>query len=122
MAAELVGGALLSASLEFLLERLGSPAVLAYLRGKSRHCDSDELLAKLRTQLNLVGAVLDDAEQKQAKSRSIEKWLEELHDAFYDVEDLLYETETDALQLKVEAGSTTGSSSKVRESKKTKVS
>ncbi|GMN38956.1 hypothetical protein TIFTF001_008182 [Ficus carica] len=114
------GGALLSATLEFLLERLGSPAVLAYLWGKSKHCDSDELLAKLRSQLNLVGAVLDDAEQKQAKSRSIEKWLEELHDAFYDVEDLLYEIETDALQLKVEAGSTTGSSSKVRESKKQK--
>lgn len=114
MAAELAGGALLSASLNFLFERLGSPEVLDYMRGKSKRCDFEEILGKLKLVLNSVTAVLDDAEQKQIHNRGVEKWLEELQNAFYDADDLLDEIETDALQLKVEAESKSGTGEKGR--------
>lgn len=120
MAAELVGGALLSASLQYLFERIGSPEVLAYLRGKSKRSDFDELLRKFKTALKSVTAVLDDAEQKQMRNKSVEIWIEELQDAFYDADDLLDEIETDALQLKEEAEST-ATSRKVFKSKKEKI-
>ena len=58
MAAELVGGALISSSLQFLFERFGSGEVLAYLRGKSKGCDFDELVEKLKMVLNSVLAVM----------------------------------------------------------------
>ena len=61
MALESVGGALLSASLSFLFERIGSPQVLAYLQGKSKSCDFAELLGKLKLSLISVTALLDDA-------------------------------------------------------------
>ncbi|GMN60977.1 hypothetical protein TIFTF001_030052 [Ficus carica] len=66
MAAGLVGGALLSASLQFLFERII---------------------------LNPVSAVLDDAERKQIKSRRVEAWLDELQEVVFDAEDLLDRSE-----------------------------
>lgn len=103
MAAALVGGAFLSASLQILFDRLSSPEVLAYLRGKFKHGNFDELLGKLKSTLLVVTAVLDDAEQKQMRNNpGVDKWLDDLEEAYYDADDLLDEIETDALQLKVE--------------------
>ncbi|GMN56152.1 hypothetical protein TIFTF001_025269 [Ficus carica] len=103
MAAALVDGAFLSASLQILFDRLSSPEVLAYLRGKFKHGNFDELLGKLKSTIHVVTAVLDDAEQKQMRNNpGVDKWLDDLEEAYYDADDLLDEIETDALQLKVE--------------------
>ncbi|PON34427.1 hypothetical protein PanWU01x14_344570 [Parasponia andersonii] len=116
MALEFMGGALLSASLQALFERLSSGEVLAYLQGKStRSCDFVELVGKPKLVLNSMTAVLDDAEQKQIRNKpGVEAWLDELQDAVYEADDILDEIEYDALQLKVEADQSRGSSSKVR--------
>ncbi|GMN71907.1 hypothetical protein TIFTF001_052742, partial [Ficus carica] len=114
MALELVGGALLSASLQFLFERIGSPEILSYLGKKSKKSDFDELLSKLKILFNSVSAVLDDAEHKQiSRNRAVEAWLDDLQDAVFDAEDLYDDIEYDVLQLKVEADSKP-SNSKVR--------
>ncbi|GMN60976.1 hypothetical protein TIFTF001_030059 [Ficus carica] len=120
MAAELVGGALLSASLQFLFERIGSGEVFDYLTGKSKRGDFEELLGKLKIVLNSVSAVLDVAEQKQIKSRRVETWLDELQEAVFDAEDLLDRIESHAFQLKLGSKSSTATS-KVRKSKKEKI-
>ncbi|XP_060669350.1 putative disease resistance RPP13-like protein 1 [Ziziphus jujuba] len=109
MAASLVGGALLSATLQVVFDRLASPEVVDYLRGKRLN---DELINNLKTVLSAVNAVLDDAEEKQITNPNVKQWLDELEDASLDADDLLDEIATDALQSKLEAGSGTSNTSK----------
>ncbi|GMN39032.1 hypothetical protein TIFTF001_008259 [Ficus carica] len=109
MATEMVGGALLSASLQVLFEKMASPEVLNYLSGK-KSSGLDVLLGKLKIKLSSVNAVLDDAEYKQIRNRGVKDWLDELQSAVFDAEDLLAEIEADGLQLKMEAESRTGQS------------
>ncbi|EXB84832.1 hypothetical protein L484_003866 [Morus notabilis] len=112
MAAELVGGALLSSSLQVLFEKMASPEVVDYLTGK-KSSGLSVLLRKLKIKLYSVNAVLDDAEYKQIRNRGVKDWLEELQETVFDAEDLLAEIEADALQQKMEAESRTGGLSKV---------
>ena len=105
MALELVGGAFLSSSLKFLLERIGSDEVSTYLRGRSKRCNVAELVGKLKIVLNSVLAVIEDAEQKQTGNKRVESWLDMLQEAVFDAEDLLDFIETDAQQLKEKAKS-----------------
>ena len=105
MAAELVGGALISASIQALIDKITSREVLDYLRAK-KHCDFDGLLRGLKIRLYALTAVLDDAEQKQIRNRGVQAWLDELQEAVYDAEDLLGEIEYDAYKL-AELGTTT---------------
>ncbi|XP_027102986.2 putative disease resistance RPP13-like protein 1 [Coffea arabica] len=99
MAAALVGGSLLSAFLQVLFDRMARPEFLNLFH--NREAD-DDLLKKLKTNLLTVGAVLDDAENKEIRNQSVKKWLEELHDTFYQAEDLLDKINTEALRIKVE--------------------
>ncbi|CDP14376.1 unnamed protein product [Coffea canephora] len=100
MAAALVGGSLLSAFLQVLFDRMARPEFLNLFRNRKA---DDDLLKKLKTSLLTVGAVLDDAENKEIRNQSVKKWLEELHDTFYQAEDLLDKINTEALRLKVES-------------------
>ena len=59
---------------------------------------------KLSTTLDLINAVLEDAEQKQVTNRSIKVWLQLLKDAVYVLEDILDE-------CSIESGRLRGSSS-----------
>ena len=95
MAAELVEGGLLSSSLQVLFDRIASPEVVNYLRGK-KDSDFDGILKKLKVMLYSVTAVLDDA-KKQIRNQGV-----------YDAEDLLADIEYDALLHKMEAESRTG--------------
>ncbi|GMN39057.1 hypothetical protein TIFTF001_008294 [Ficus carica] len=106
MAAELVGGGLLSASLQVLFEKMASPEVVNYLSGK-KSSGLDALLRNLKIKLSSVNAVLDDAEYKQIRNRGVKDWLDELQGAVFDAEDLLAEIEADDLQLNMEAESRT---------------
>ncbi|XP_025657420.1 putative disease resistance RPP13-like protein 1 [Arachis hypogaea] len=97
MAAELVGGAFLSSFLNVLFDRLSDPAIINMMKGKKV---DQKLLQKLETILNVVEAVLNDAEKKQISNPAVKRWLENLHDAVYDADDLLDEIATKAATRK----------------------
>ena len=93
MAAGVVGGALLSASLQVIFDKLASPQVLDFLRGTKL---DDKLLQRLQTTLYAANAVLDDADHKQLNYPMVKKWLDDLKDAVFLTEDLMDEVATKA--------------------------
>ncbi|XP_052113205.1 putative disease resistance RPP13-like protein 1 isoform X2 [Arachis duranensis] len=97
MAAELVGGAFLSSFLNVLFDRLSDPEIINMMRGKKV---DQKLLQRLKTILNVVEAVLNDAEKKQITDPAVKRWLEDLQDAVYDADDLLDEVATKATTQK----------------------
>ena len=96
MVLEVVGGAVASALFETLFEKMASPEVLAFFRKKK--LDQRQLSTLLLT----ADKVLDDAEDKQLTDPRVRKWLRDLKDATFDVEDLMAEICDDALQQKME--------------------
>ncbi|XP_031260950.1 putative disease resistance RPP13-like protein 1 [Pistacia vera] len=95
-------GALLSASLQVLFDRLASHQLLEFFR--SRECD-ETLLHRLETVLLSVLAVLSDAEEKQITNSIVKRWVNELKDAVYRAEDFLDEMFTNNLQRQMESES-----------------
>ena len=93
------GGALLSASLQALFDRMASRDVLTFLRGQKL---SDNLLRRLKVKFLGLKAVLKDAEAKQITDSDVKDWVDELKDAVYDAEDLLDDIATEALRCKME--------------------
>ncbi|XP_060670475.1 putative disease resistance RPP13-like protein 1 [Ziziphus jujuba] len=102
MALELVGEGLLSASLELLLDRMASQDVMDFIRGKKL---DQGLFNKLKIMLLSANRVLNGDEMKQLTDRDVRKWLNELKDAIYNAEDLVYEINTEALQYEIESQS-----------------
>ncbi|KAL6328703.1 hypothetical protein AAG906_003389 [Vitis piasezkii] len=98
------GGALLSASLQVLFDRMASRDVLAFLREQKL---SATLLRELKMKFLAVKEVLNDAEAKQITNSDVKDWVDELKDAVYDAEDLLDEITTEALRCKMEFDSQT---------------
>ncbi|XP_068473514.1 putative disease resistance RPP13-like protein 1 [Phaseolus vulgaris] len=96
MALAVVGGALLSAFLDVLFERLASPELVNLIRGKK----PDKLLQKVENQLIVVRVVLADAENRQITDSNVKKWLDVLRDVVYQVDDLLDEVSTKAATKK----------------------
>ncbi|PON34423.1 NB-ARC domain, LRR domain containing protein [Parasponia andersonii] len=109
MAAEMVFGAVVSSSVEYLVDKITSSDVVSYLRGK-KESGFDGLVENLETTFLCLGAVLADAEQKQIRNPGVAKWLDKLQAVVDDAEDLFDEIEYDALKLKVEAESGTSTS------------
>ncbi|KAF2323761.1 hypothetical protein GH714_036853 [Hevea brasiliensis] len=99
MAAALVGGSFLSAFLQVLFDRMASPEIVDFFRGRKL---DDGLLNKLNITLNSVEGVLDDAEEKQITKPAVKNWLNNLRDAAYEADDLLDEIAYGALQSKHE--------------------
>nr|XP_027192844.1 LOW QUALITY PROTEIN: putative disease resistance RPP13-like protein 1 [Cicer arietinum] len=99
MAATLVGGAFLSATVQTLVEKLASTEFRDYIKNTKLN---ESLLAELKTTLLALQAVLDDAEMKQITNTAVETWLDELKDAIFDAEDLLNQINYDALRCKME--------------------
>ncbi|KAJ1413509.1 P-loop containing nucleoside triphosphate hydrolase [Sesbania bispinosa] len=100
MAVELVCGALLSSTFQVAFERLASPEVLDYFRGRKLN---QTLLKRLNIKLLSINAVLDDAERKQIRNRHVKAWLDMVKDAVFEAEDLLDEIDTHVSQCKQEA-------------------
>ena len=100
----LVGEALLTASIQVLLEKMASPEVLSFFGGQKLNA---ALLNKLKITLLTVHAILNDAEVKQSENPAIKEWLHEIKDAAYDAEDLLEEIATEALRCTTESDSQT---------------
>ncbi|KAL2322261.1 hypothetical protein Fmac_026640 [Flemingia macrophylla] len=99
MAFAMVGEALLSASVEILLDRITSTEFRDYFANRKL---SVSLLDELKIKLLALNAVLNDAEEKQITDLAVKAWLDELKDAVLDAEDLLDEINTDSLKCKVE--------------------
>ncbi|QCE02998.1 adenylate cyclase [Vigna unguiculata] len=96
MALAVVGGALLSAFVDVLFEKLASPEVVNLIRGKK----PDKLLQKVKNQLIVVRVVLADAEKRQITDSTVKEWLDLLKDVIYEVDDLLDEVSTKAATQK----------------------
>ncbi|CAL5201674.1 unnamed protein product [Lathyrus oleraceus] len=99
MAATVVGGAFLSATIQIIAERLTSSEFRVFIRNAKFNYS---LLEELKTTLSALQAVLVDAEQKQFKDLHVKQWLEDLKDAIFDAEDLLNLISYDAIRCKVE--------------------
>lgn len=91
MAAELVGGAFLSASLQVIFDRLSSHEFLNLIRAKKLN---EKLLGRLKTTIYAASAVLNDAEYKQINDPAVKNWLDDLREAVYVADDLLDEFST----------------------------
>ncbi|XP_060967414.1 putative disease resistance RPP13-like protein 1 [Cannabis sativa] len=100
MAAELVGGALLSAFLAPLVEKLASE-IKDFFKGKDAIL---KLLKELKTLLSSADLLLIDAEEKLIKDPRVRKWLDDLKDTIYDADDLVYKIDTEAWRNKLEGG------------------
>ncbi|XP_035541233.1 putative disease resistance RPP13-like protein 1 [Juglans regia] len=111
MAAELVGGAVLSAFLQVLFHRMTSRQVVGYIQGKKLN---DRLLKKLKITLLSVNAVINDAEEKQFRDTLVKEWLLELKDAVYDAEDLWDEIATEALKCQQPNANSGGTLNQIR--------
>ncbi|GAB4859640.1 hypothetical protein Ancab_011121 [Ancistrocladus abbreviatus] len=62
-------------------------------------------LGKLKNSLQAISAVLQDAENRQSANNSLRNWIKDLEDVVYDIDDLLDEVATNALQKKSSQGS-----------------
>lgn len=102
--ATIVTEALLSASVELLLDKFVSGEFVDFFRRKKL---DDSLLEKLKSTLLSLKPVLNDAEEKQITNPDVKEWLDHLRDAVFDAADLLDEIITEALRCKVEAESQT---------------
>ncbi|KAK7365189.1 hypothetical protein VNO80_14049 [Phaseolus coccineus] len=100
MAAELVGGALLSAFLQVAFDRLASPQLLHFFRRRKL---DEKLLANLKIKLLSINALADDAELKQFTDPHVKAWLFAVKEAVFDAEDLLGEIDYELTRFQVEA-------------------
>ncbi|KAF7138563.1 hypothetical protein RHSIM_Rhsim07G0059700 [Rhododendron simsii] len=100
MDAAMVGEALLGAVVGVLVERLASLEFINFFRGRKH---DERLLKKLEETMVELNKVLNDAENKQFTDQPVKRWLEEVKDAVYHVEDLVDEIATEDLRSKVEA-------------------
>jgi len=102
MAAELVGGALLSAFLQVAFDRLTSPQLLDFFRRRKL---DEKLLANLNIMLHSINALADDAELKQFRDPHVKAWLFAVKEAVFDAEDFLGEIDYEFTRCQVEAQS-----------------
>ncbi|KAL2322531.1 hypothetical protein Fmac_026910 [Flemingia macrophylla] len=98
MALGMVGEALISASVEILIDKIASGQFRDLFANRKLKVS---LLDELKTKLLALNAVLNDAEEKQINDLAVKAWLDELKNAVLDAEDLLDEINTDSLRCKV---------------------
>ncbi|XP_057457504.1 putative disease resistance RPP13-like protein 1 [Lotus japonicus] len=102
MAAELVGGAFLSALVQTLFERVATREMVDFIRGIKQD-NGPNLLDKLKITLRSVDALVNHAEERQTTDFHIREWLNDLKDAMFEVEDLLDKISVSSSRQKMEA-------------------
>ncbi|KAH9750481.1 putative disease resistance RPP13-like protein 1 [Citrus sinensis] len=96
----IIGEAILTASVDLLVNKLASEGILFFARQEQIKAD----LMKWANMLEMIKAVLDDAEEKKTTNQFVKKWLGKLQNLAYDVEDLLDEFQTEAFRRKLLLG------------------
>jgi hypothetical protein len=86
-----VGEFIFSKLLETLYENLAVPKFWDFVRGQGLQENLDEW----RTTLPAIQKMLDDVEEKQYTDTDVKKWLDDLRDLIYDVEDIVDELTTE---------------------------
>lgn len=85
-----------------------SSAFLEKAKGEARLLlGVEDEVRKLQTKLNLIRAVLDDAEEKETKSKPVKLWLDSFKEVCLDMEDTLDEWRT-AMELDEDRARTAG--------------
>ncbi|CAL5330700.1 unnamed protein product [Camellia sinensis] len=92
-----IGEIFLDTFIQMLSEKLVSTVLLKFAGREQVHT----LFEKWSRKLAEIRAFLDDAEEKQIENRYVKMWLEELTDLAYDMDDILDEFDTEALQCKL---------------------
>ncbi|KAL2514484.1 putative disease resistance RPP13-like protein 1 [Forsythia ovata] len=92
-----IGEVFLGACVAVLLERLASRELLKFLSPLG----IDAQMKKWRGKLWMIQAVLTDAENKQTRNEAVKKWLNDLQDLAYDLDDLVDKLNTEAVQRKL---------------------
>ncbi|XP_057998261.1 putative disease resistance RPP13-like protein 1 [Hevea brasiliensis] len=104
-----IGESALSSLFHSLLDKIECPEIVRFAR-------EGQVLADLRKWENMlmkIQAVLEDAEEKQMSNRWVKRWLDDLKDLAYHVEDILDDFQTYSLQRQLK-GETEAGSSKFR--------
>ncbi|KAL7233419.1 hypothetical protein ACSBR1_017110 [Camellia fascicularis] len=100
----------LGAFITVLFDKMASGEWLEFLRYDGIHTE----LSNWTNTLSQIQAVLTDAEGKQLTDQAVNKWLEDLQDLAYDLDDLVDEFSTEALRRrKLMSEPTQASSGKV---------
>lgn len=100
MAAELVGGALLSAIFQSLFERMASREVMDFFTSKKL---DHKKLKKLKIMLLSANSVICNAEEMQTRNPNVKEWLDELKEVTNEIEDLFDEIKTETLVCKLKS-------------------
>ncbi|KAK8273065.1 hypothetical protein V6Z11_D11G380600 [Gossypium hirsutum] len=103
-----IGEAALSGFLDLLVGKSLDSALNFVADHKQLH----QQLKQWQSILSDIQAVLDDAEEKQIKNMGVKKWLEDLQDLAYDVDDILDEFAYEELRLKLNKSQAQASTSK----------
>ena len=64
----------------------------------------EDELRRLRESLNMIQAVLTDAEKRQVREESVKLWLKMLEDVAYEADNVLDEIAYENLRQKIEVG------------------
>ncbi|KAC9145050.1 hypothetical protein E3N88_46300 [Mikania micrantha] len=99
----------LSAVIPVLVEKLSSAA----LKNIARYKGIDAEIKKLHRSLTLIQDVLADASRKEITSQAVRRWLNDLQHLAYEIDDVLDDLATDAMEREFTPESE-ASSSKVR--------
>ncbi|XP_050283529.1 putative disease resistance protein At3g14460 isoform X2 [Quercus robur] len=93
-----MAGPWVEGAIQALLERLASAELIDLFQ---RLTVKDELVEKLKTALLSLDAVLNDAQEKQRNNPTVEKWLYDVTNTLYVVDDALDQISTEALLKKL---------------------
>ncbi|XP_016648324.1 PREDICTED: putative disease resistance protein At3g14460 [Prunus mume] len=107
-----MGEAFLGAFLQVLVDKMARREVFKYfglIKGV------DQKLQKWTATLSAIGAVLNEAEERQliTESKPLKLWLDDLRDLAYDVEDVLDKYATKMLKREIEQGHYAGTARRV---------
>ncbi|GMP41462.1 hypothetical protein CsSME_00011554 [Camellia sinensis var. sinensis] len=103
-----IGEIILAAFIKVLFEKLASIDLLNFALQEQVYT----LFKRWSGELTEIQAFLDDAEEKQIENKTVKMWLEDLTDLAYDLDDILDEFATEALQRKLTAKSQAARTSK----------
>ncbi|TXG74974.1 hypothetical protein ES288_1Z030300v1 [Gossypium darwinii] len=102
------------AALSGFLDLLVGKSLDSALNFVADHYQLHQQLKQWQSILPAIQAVLDDAEEKQIKNTGVNKWLEDLQDLAYDVDDILDEFAYEELRLNLQDTQAQARPSKIR--------